>query len=189
MCDHCHWYVLRTTYGREKKAYDYLTSKGIKAYYPTIDVVKEIDGKRSKVTVSRLPNLFFAFGTEEGLKVFVYDNVNLPFLRFYYERHHVHGGRVERVPMIVPEGQMQSLRIICQAESQDVFVSTDEIRKFRKGQLVRITRGEFAGVVGRVTHFKRQQRVGLYIDGLLTVATAYVPSAYLEYVDENGESE
>ena len=67
MCDHCHWYVLRTTYGREKKAYDYLTSKGIKAYYPTIDVVKEIDGKRSKVTVSRLPNLFFALLTAQRI--------------------------------------------------------------------------------------------------------------------------
>ena len=32
-----HWYALRTTYGREKKAYDYMTSKGITAFYPTIN--------------------------------------------------------------------------------------------------------------------------------------------------------
>ena len=185
MCNQPHWYVLRTTYGREQKAYDYLTSKGITAYYPTIDVVKEIRGKRTKVTESRLPNLFFAFGTEAELKTYVYDNVNLPYLRFYYGHHRVYGGGVERVPMIVPERQMQSLRIICQAEAQDIIVSADEIRKFRKGQLVRITQGEFAGVTGRVTRFKGQQRVGLYIEGLLTVATAYVPSAYLEYVGDN----
>ena len=29
-----HWYALRTTYGREKKAYDYMTAKGITAFYP-----------------------------------------------------------------------------------------------------------------------------------------------------------
>ncbi len=185
MCSTPHWYVLRTTYGREKKAYEYLMSKGITAYYPTIDVVKEIRGKRTKITESRLPNLFFAFGTEDELKTYVYDNVNLPYLRFYYNHRHAHDGGVERVPMIVPERQMQSLRIICQAEAQDVIVSTEEIRKFSKGQLVRITQGEFAGVTGRVTRFRGQQRVGLYIEGLLTVATAYVPSAYLEYVGDS----
>lgn len=37
-----HWYALRTTYGREKKAYDYMTAKGITAFYPTIDTVKLI---------------------------------------------------------------------------------------------------------------------------------------------------
>ena len=37
-----HWYALRTTYGREKKAYDYLTAKGITAFYPTTNVVKLI---------------------------------------------------------------------------------------------------------------------------------------------------
>ena len=73
-----HWYAVRTTYGREKKAYDYMTSKGITAFYPTIDTVKLINGKRKVVNESRLPNIFFAYGTEEQLKVFVYDNVNLP---------------------------------------------------------------------------------------------------------------
>ena len=80
------WYALRTTYGREKKAYDYLVAKGISAFYPTIKVMKEIRGQRKIVTESRLPNIFFAFGTEEEIKSYVYDNVNLPFLRFYY-RH------------------------------------------------------------------------------------------------------
>lgn len=59
-----------------------MTAKGITAFYPTTSVVKLIKGKRKVVTVSRLPNIFFAYGTEEEVKTFVYDNVNLPFLRF-----------------------------------------------------------------------------------------------------------
>ena len=77
-----HWYALRTTYGREKKAYDYMTAKGITAFYPTTETVKLIKGKRKVVTESRLPNIFFAYGTEEQLKFFVYDNVNLPIPSF-----------------------------------------------------------------------------------------------------------
>ena len=79
-----HWYALRCTYGREQSAYDYLVAKGITAFYPTTNVVKRVNGKRIVITESRLPNIFFAFGTEEELKTFVYDNVNLPYLRFYY---------------------------------------------------------------------------------------------------------
>ena len=107
--DSPHWYALRTTYGREKKAYDYMTAKGITAFYPTTDTVKLIKGKRKIVTESRLPNIFFAYGTEEQLKSFVYDNVNLPFLRFYYRHVHV-GRRIEKIPMIVPDYQMDSLK-------------------------------------------------------------------------------
>lgn len=176
-----HWYALRTTYGREKKAYDYMVAKGITAFYPTIDVVKLIKGKRKKVTESRLPNIFFAYGTEEQLKSFVYDNVNLPFLRFYYRHIHV-GCRIEKTPLIVPDYQMESLKIICAADMDNTIVSLDEVSKFEKGQLVRVIDGAFKGVTGRVARWQGQQRVGIVVGGLITVVTAYVPSAFLEEV-------
>ena len=178
-----HWYALRTTYGREKKAYDYMTSKGITAFYPTINSVKLINGKRKVVIESRLPNIFFAHGTEEQLKLFVYDNVNLPFLRFYY--HHTHiGNRIEKTPLIVPDYQMESLKIACASEEDDVIIVSGEIQKFEKGQLVRVIKGEFEGFVGIVARHKGQQRVGIVVDNLLTVLTAYVPSAYCEVVED-----
>ena len=174
-----HWYALRTTYGREKKAYDYLTAKGITAFYPTTNVVKLIKGKRKVVTESRLPNIFFAYGTEEQLKSFVYDNVNLPFLRFYYRHIHV-GRRIEKTPLIVPDYQMESLKIICAADADNTIVSLGEVPKFEKGQLVKVIDGAFKGVTGRVARWQGQQRVGVVVDDLVTVCTAYVPSAFLE---------
>ena len=173
-----HWYALRTTYGREKRAYDYLTAKGITAFYPTTNVVKLIKGKRKVVTESRLPNIFFAYGTEEQLKEYVFDNVNLPFLRFYYR--HIHGGNmIKKTPLIVPDNQMDSLKIICAADADNTFVSLVKVPKFEKGQLVRITDGAFKGVTGRVARWQGQQRVGIVVDDLVTMATAYVPSAFL----------
>lgn len=180
--DFPYWYALRTTYGREKKAYDYMTAKGITAFYPTTNEVKLIKGKRKVVTESRLPNIFFAYGTEEQLKTFVYDNVNLPFLRFYY--HHTHiGSRIEKTPLIVPDYQMESLKIACASEENDIIIVSGEIQKFEKGQLVRVVKGEFEGFMGIVARHKGQQRVGIVVDNLLTVLTAYVPSAYCEKLD------
>ena len=180
--DEPHWYALRTTYGREKKAYDYMRAKGITAFYPTKDVVKLIKGKRKIVTESRLPNIFFAYGTEDRIKEFVYDNVNLPFLRFYYRHVHV-GRKIEKTPLIVPDYQMGSLKIICEADADNTIVSLSEVSKFEKGQLVKVIDGTFKGIVGRVARWQGQQRVAVVVDGLMTVVTAYVPSAFLEMVN------
>lgn len=176
-----HWYALRTTYGREKKAYDYIISKGGTAFYPTLSIVRLVDGKRKTVEESRLPNIFFAYGTEEEIKSFVYDNINLPYLRFYYRYFHI-SKKVEKEPLIVSNNQIESLRIICKADADDIIVSIDEVQKFQKGQAVRIVEGKFKGVTGIVARYQEQQRVGIVIDGLLTMVTAYIPNAFIEVV-------
>ena len=174
-----HWYALRCTYGREKTAYDYMVANGVAAFYPTTSVVKLVRGKRKVVTESRLPNIFFAYGTEEEIKTYVYDNVTLPFLRFYYRHVHV-GRRIDKIPLIVPDYQMESLKIICAADADNTIVSLDEVPKFEKGQLVRVIDGAFKGVIGRVARWQGQQRVGVVVSDLVTVVTAYVPSAFIQ---------
>ena len=176
-----HWYALRVTYGREKKAYDYLMDNHIEAYYPTITNYKMVDGKRKAVEESRLPNIFFAHGTEEEISTYVYDNVNLPYLRFYY-RHCHKGTHIVKEPLIVPDDQMESLKIICASEAEDIVIASATVEKFKSGQMVRVIDGVFKGVIGRVARYHGQQRVAIVIDGLLTVATAYTPSAFLEHI-------
>ena len=100
-----HWYVLRATYGRVKTSYEYLAQHGVEVYHPTIKVYRMVNGKRKKVEESRLPNIFFAKSTEEILKTFVYDNANLPHLRFYCRRV-VIGDDSRYEPLIVPKRQM-----------------------------------------------------------------------------------
>lgn len=178
------WYVLRATYGREKKAYEYLVSQGVNAFYPTIKSVKLIGGKRKRILESRLPNILFAYGTLEQIKAFVFDNVNLPYLRFYY-RHFNTTLNAKKEPLVIPDNQMESLKIICEAEADDIIVSSDAIRKFEEGQLVRIIDGAFKGVVGHVARYMGQQRVGIVIDGDLLVTTAYVPSGFIREITDN----
>ena len=176
-----HWYALRTTYGREKKAYDYLVSNNVKAFYPTIKTVKNVEGQRIAVEESRLPNIFFAYGKEDEIKSFVYDNVNLPYLRFYY-RHIHEGARISKEPLIVPDYQIEGLKTICASQADDIIIELSEIKQFKEGQKVRVVDGIFKGVVGKVARYRGQQRVAIEIDGLLTIASAYVPSAFIEII-------
>ena len=175
------WYALRTTYGREKKAYDYMVAKGITAFYPTQNKIKIVKGKRQTITESLIPNIFFAYGTFKQIKSFVYDNINLPFLRFYYSHTHV-GSKIEKSPLIVPNYQMDSLKIICNADKKNTIVSFVDVPKCKKGQLVRVIDGALKGVVGRVARWQGQQRVGVVVDNLIMVVTAYVPSAFLKEI-------
>lgn len=174
-----HWYVLRTTYSRERKAYEYLCNEGIEAYCPVLTTYKVTDGKRRRVVESRIPNLFFAYDTFDHLKTYVYDNVNLPYLRFYYHSFHQDGALI-REPLIVPDRQMESLKIICAQETADIIMAQGEIPKFQSGQTVRIVDGKFKGVTGKVSRYQGQQRVAVIIEGLFTIVTAYIPSAFIE---------
>lgn len=177
------WYALRTTYGREKKAYEYIVAHQGEAFYPTRFIQKITNGKAKLIEESRIPNIFFAYGTEKEMENFVYDNTNLPFLRFYY-RQYRKGQSLYKEPMIIPERQMRSFKIICESETDDIIITHKGVEKFETGQLVKVIDGAFKGVVGRVGRYQGQQRVGLVVDGLLTVATAYIPSAFMETVEE-----
>ena len=175
-----HWYTMRTTYGREQKAYDFIVSNGGTAFLPLIKQERVIKGKKTIVDVSRIPNIFFVYGTEDEVKAYAFDNVHLPFLRFYYESHH-EGVTLIKEPLIVPDRQIQSLQILCQAEAKDIrFVPDEMIPKFQEGESVVITQGEFKGIEGKVARWHGQQRVAIIIEGLCVIVTAYVPSAYLE---------
>lgn len=159
-------------------------AKGITAFYPTVRRIKEVRGQRKLVVESRIPNIFFAQATEEEMQRYVYDNVNLPYLRFYY-RHYHEGSRITKVPLIVPDREMKSLKIICESEADDILMIPEEVTKFKTGQLVRVTEGKFKGVIGRVARYQGQQRVAVTIEDALTIATAYLPKAFLQYIEED----
>ena len=184
------WYVLRAAYSSERLTTDYIreNSKDIEVFWPThvVDHVKK--GKRVSSEESLIPNILFARATKEDLEEFVYDNCHLPYLRFYY--HQVRRNDVlMREPLTVPERQMKSFMEIYNSAEDDIYIASDVIPKFTKGQMVRVIAGPFQGVVGRVARFKGQQRVGVIIGGLCTAVTTYIKNRYLEPLDEGGQQE
>lgn len=178
-----HWYALRCTYGREKQACEHIINNNGTAYYPKRTAIRLINGKRTTIEESYLPNILFAYGTFDEVKTFVYDNVHEATkpLRFYYRHFHV-GSRIVKEPLIVPDSQMKSLKIICTSNAKDILLVPGDVHKFEEGQPVRIIDGQFKEVIGKVARYHGQQRVAVIIDGLMTIATAYIPHAFLEQI-------
>lgn len=73
-----------------------------------------------------------------------YDNVNLSFLRFYCRHVHI-GRRIEKIPLMVPDYQMDSLKLIRAADADNTIVSLGEVPKFEKGQLVKVLMAHLRG--------------------------------------------
>ena len=182
------WFVVKTTYGREERANEYLIGNNVKTFCPFVTLRKEIRGKRKTVRECRIPNLFFVYGTQRELTPLVQQNPEAPFLRFYcrYDRY---SSRPCRQIITVPQQQMDTLMRICSVEDNNTMLIAEAIHKFEKGNLVRVIEGPFRGVVGRVQRFRGQQRVGIVISNVLTALTAYVPNAYLELIEEETPDE
>ncbi len=171
------WFILRASYGRERKANEYLTGLQVQTFYPTITVMKVVRERRGPVEVSRLPGLFFAYGTLDRLMPLVQRNPEMPYLSFY-SRYYKQDGRLRRQIIRVPQTQMDTLMRICQDEK--ALVASGVIEQFKTGQRVRIVGGPLKGVEGVVARVKGVQRVGVIVGELFTVATTYMPSYLLE---------
>lgn len=140
----CRWYVRDTPYGREKKAYDYLTEKRERGdsllSYTYCDEAsgRQAQGRR------RIPYPEHLLHLRNGRRNPLF-RLRQCYLRFYYRRVGI-GRESVKEPLIVLGSQMKTLRIICKAEAEDIVASTDEVQKFKEGQPVRIINGKFKGV-------------------------------------------
>lgn len=179
-----YWYVLRVTYGREKKISDELKRKGISIFWPSKFIDKRENRRIVSVEVSLIQNMFFAHASEEELNKYVFDNYHFESLRYYYTHYHNDQGDLVNEPLIVPDKQMESFQIICNSTEADTIVTDKIDEKFKKGQLVKVIGGPFKGVVGRVARYQGQQRVGIIVSDLFMGTTSYVPNALLKKIEE-----
>ena len=76
------WYVLRASYHREQKAYDWLTAQGIEAYLPFHEVEDLVDGKRTRNRLPLIPNLLFVHTSLSRLDQIIHSREN-PCLSYY----------------------------------------------------------------------------------------------------------
>lgn len=176
------WFVLRATYHREKKAYDYLINKGIECYLPLHRTLKYIHGKRKFITESYLPNLLFVYGTPQKVADMMKNTPELHFLSYYYD-HFSQMAEGKNPPLTVAYDAMMSFIRVANVYNPHIKLVQPDQCHYKSGDIVRVTDGEFKGVEGRVARVSGQQRVVVEIEGVCIITTAYIPSAFIEKKD------
>ena len=175
------WYVFRASYGRERRAYNYVVEDGTFSYLPTHLVYKLKDEKRVCTEEVLVPNILFVYATREKADEYVKETAQLSFLTYYYDHFNTEGGK--NPPLVVPAGEMHNFMLATSTNSEHVRLVKQEECRFKSGDTVRVVGGPCCGVEGRVARLAGQQRVIVTINGLCSIATAYIPTAFLETIE------
>lgn len=177
------WFLMRAAYGQEKKAKFYLEAKGIEVFLPMKEKCCILNGKRKTKQVSLIPNFLFVKSTETEMKKYV-GKGELDFFHHYYVPHKDETGKKIGKngikPLVIPEQQMNFFIKWNAVEEEDKLFVPDDNFKFTKNDKVKIVRGKFVGFEGKVCRIKGQTRVGLIVEGVGAIITAYIPKDYVE---------
>ena len=176
------WYVFRVSYRREDKASDYLVEDGIYTYIAKKIVEKYVGGKRKRYLQTLIPNLLFAYTTEEKAEEYVSNKAELAYLSFYYNHFEVDNEK-KNPPLTVSDEEMtRFIQATCNMNKHLLFVQPSQCH-FKEGEQVRVIDGPFAGVEGRVARVAGQQRVVISLSSIGLISTAYIPTAFIRPID------
>lgn len=86
---------------------------------------------------------------------------------------------------VIPDKQMAAFRLVTESGLSGLsFFSDDELTRYKKGDRVRVTEGPLKGVEGYIRRIRKDRRLLVSIEGLVAVATSYIPMSQLEKVEE-----
>lgn len=179
------WYYMRVAYGQEKKVRDYLVAEGIEVFLPTTKKERVSNVFKKQIEVSLIPNTLFVHSTESILKKYT-GKIPTENLHHFYKPNRDEKEKPignGRTPIIIPDDQMNSFQIWARSDNPMKIFIDDLSFQFKKNDLVKIVTGEFAGFLGHVVRLKGQTRVGITIEGVGFVSTAYIPKGLLEKIE------
>ena len=177
------WYVFRASYGREDKASDFIVEDGAFVYIAKKYVRKSVNGKPKKVLETLIPNLLFVYTDKDKAEEYVKSTPALSYLTYYYN-HFELDDEHKNPPLTVSCKEMENFIIATCNKSEHLMFVEEEQCHFKGGEMVKVVDGMFKGVEGRVARVSGQQRVVVTITNVGLVSTAYVPTAFLQIIEE-----
>lgn len=173
------WFPMRVTYSREMKVKGELDRLGIECFVPMTYRLVDAEGENTRrELVPAINNLVFVRSTQERISGLKRTNEVLEPLRYMMDRT----AEKEHEIMTVPDRQMENfLRVASKTDNSVMFLDEGSIIG-KEGKRVRIMGGMFEGVEGVIRRVKRCKRVVVELEGVMSVAIAYIPGEWLKEV-------
>lgn len=179
------WYVLRVTYNRTEKACAIISTSGVESYIPMHYVIKKEIGKKKHILQPLLPNLLFIYATREVANSIIKKKGDeTSILKFYLDKTKPLEENGKHPPLTIPFTAMTNFIKATSTDNEHVRIVSSEQCHYKTGDIVKVIHGEFEGVTGKVARIAGQQRVVVEVSGLCLVATAYIPSRFIERIVE-----
>ena len=185
------WFPMRVTYQREMKVKAELDRLGIECFVPMRYKVVELPFDRLRVRdggdtelrrelVPAINNLIFVRSTQERISGLKASNEVLEPLRYMMDRT----ASREHAIMTVGDREMENFMRVASRTDDSVMFLNEESVVGKEGKRVMITGGTFEGVTGVVRRVKRCKRVVVELEGIASVAIAFVPAGVLKEIEE-----
>lgn len=176
------WFPMRVTYHREMKVKVELDRLGIENFVPMRYKVVESqnggDTELRRVLVPAISNLIFVRSTQERMSELKRRNEVLEPLRYMMD----HTATGEHAIMMVADREMKNFMRVASRTDDSVMFLDNETIVGKEGKRVEIMGGAFEGVTGVIRRVKRCKRVVVAIEGVASVAVAYVPAGVLKVI-------
>lgn len=175
------WFPMRVTYSRELKVKAELDRLEIESFIPmTYKVVDADTDQPHRELVPAINNLIFVRSTQERISYLKSSNEALEPLRYMMD----YTAQQPHTIMTVPDRQMENfMRVASRTDDSVMFLDDDSVVG-KEGKHVMITGGAFEGVTGVIRRVKRCKRVVVEIEGVASVAIAFVPAVLLKEIKE-----
>ena len=146
---------------------------GIESFVPmTYKVVNADTDNPYRKLVPAIRNLIFVRSTQERISHLKSSNEVLEPLRYMIDNTAEEAHTI----MTIPDRQMQNFMRVASKTDDSVMFLDDESVVGKEGKRVKIIGGAFEGVTGVIRHVKRCKRVVVEIEGVASVAIAFVPA-------------
>ena len=176
------WFPMRVTYQREMKVKAELDRLGIENFVPMRYKVVESqnggDTELRRVLVPAISNLIFVRSTQERMSELKRRNEVLEPLRYMMD----YTASQEHAIMTVADGEMENFMRVASRTDDSVMFLDNETVIGKEGKRVEIMGGAFEGVTGVIRRVKRCKRVVVEIEGVASVAIAYVSAEVLKEI-------
>ncbi len=179
------WWAMSAPYQREMKAKELLDSHGIANFVPMHWEKKVLPrGGWKEVLVPVIHNLIFAYCTKTRIQQV---KKGVPYLQFHTRPGDgaAASDRQLRVPIIVPDKQMEDFMRVCGTFSRHLhFYGPDELPDLAAGTPVRIKSGSLKGVEGTFVRIKghRSRKVVINIPFVASVVPMTIDASEIEEV-------
>jgi len=183
------WFPMRVTYQREMKVKAELDRLGIECFIPMkYRIAERRGGTNTNLTndtnirrelVPAINNLIFVRLTQERISELKMSNEVLEPLRYMMDRT----ASREHAIMTVGDREMENFMRVASRTDDSVMFLDEETAVGKEGKRVEIMGGAFEGVTGVIRRIKRCKRVVVELEGIASVAIAFVPVGLLKEIE------
>ena len=165
-----HWYAAYVRVNQELIIKSRLDELGIENFLPMNEQVRDTPGGKKKIRVVLIHGLIFI----RVSRTMSFSLINDYALNICYIKD-----RENRHSLIVPDKQMEDFMFLLDFSPESIELVN---KNLTHGDRVRVIKGPLTGLEGELLRIKGHKRVIVRLEGVVSIATSYIPGSFLEKI-------